>query len=44
MAFRYFLKRISDVLSLPVFGIFDANPAGIAMLLSYQFGSVRMAW
>jgi DNA topoisomerase VI subunit A len=31
-------------LRIPIFGIFDADPFGIEIMLVYRFGSRVMAW
>jgi hypothetical protein len=42
LATRMFTKRLADELKLPVIGLCDWNPFGIALLLTYKFGSLRM--
>lgn len=39
---RAVLKALATQLDLPVLGLFDYNPHGIQILLTYKFGSVRM--
>ena len=42
--FRQILRRLWLELGLPVFGIFDADPYGLEIMLVYRFGSKVMAW
>jgi meiotic recombination protein SPO11 len=42
LATRMFTKRLANELKLPVIGLCDWNPFGIALLLTYKFGSLRM--
>ncbi|KAG6606069.1 Meiotic recombination protein SPO11-2, partial [Cucurbita argyrosperma subsp. sororia] len=43
MATRYFLHRISKTFPhLPIFGLVDWNPAGLAILCTFKYGSIGM--
>lgn len=42
LSVRAVLKQLSTELQLPVLGLFDYNPHGIQILLTYKIGSVRM--
>jgi len=39
---RKIVKKLQDVLQVPVLGLVDYNPHGLRILLTYKFGSVRM--
>jgi meiotic recombination protein SPO11 len=39
---RKLLQRLIKLLNIPAFGLFDFNPHGADILLTYMFGSVRM--
>eukprot|EP00698_Gefionella_okellyi_P024931 TRINITY_DN8953_c0_g1_i2.p1 TRINITY_DN8953_c0_g1~~TRINITY_DN8953_c0_g1_i2.p1 ORF type:complete len:383 (+),score=38.44 TRINITY_DN8953_c0_g1_i2:56-1204(+) len=39
MATRWMLRFLSDTLKIPVFGLVDFNPFGLAILLTYRLGS-----
>ncbi|XP_053963056.1 meiotic recombination protein W68-like isoform X1 [Anastrepha ludens] len=40
---RYIVNRLSADHKLPVYALFDADPHGIDILLTYQFGSQKMS-
>ena len=42
LSVRAVLKSLADQLNLPVLGLFDYNPHGVQILLTYKYGSVRM--
>ena len=42
LSVRATVKRLADQLSVPVVGLFDYNPHGVRILLTYKFGSARM--
>lgn len=42
LSVRAVLKTLSSKLELPVIGLFDYNPHGVQILLTYKFGSTRM--
>ncbi|XP_022995806.1 meiotic recombination protein SPO11-2 isoform X2 [Cucurbita maxima] len=43
IATRYFLHRISKTFPhLPIFGLVDWNPAGLAILCTFKYGSIGM--
>lgn len=42
LSVRATVKALATQLSLPVLGLFDYNPHGIQIMLTYKFGSVRM--
>lgn len=42
LSVRAVVKTLSTHLQLPVLGLFDYNPHGIQILLTYKFGSIRM--
>lgn len=42
LSVRAVVKRLSTQLALPVLGLFDYNPHGVQILLTYKFGSTRM--
>lgn len=42
LSVRAVVKKIADQFSLPVVGLFDYNPHGVRILLTYKFGSTRM--
>lgn len=42
LSVRAVVKELSVQLGLPVLGLFDYNPHGIQIMLTYKFGSVRM--
>ena len=42
LSVRALVKQLADQLSLPVLGLFDYNPHGLRILLTYKFGSTRM--
>ena len=42
LSVREMVKKLADRLSLPVLGLFDYNPHGVRILLTYKFGSTRM--
>ncbi|KAI7988025.1 Meiotic recombination protein SPO11-2 [Camellia lanceoleosa] len=43
IATRFLLHRISKTFpDLPIFGLVDWNPAGLAILCTFKFGSIRM--
>jgi len=39
---RAIVKKLVDQLGIPVVGLFDYNPHGVRILLTYKFGSTRM--
>ena len=42
LSVRATVKTLSTQFSLPVLGLFDYNPHGVRILLTYRFGSVKM--
>ncbi|KAK1272762.1 Meiotic recombination protein SPO11-2 [Acorus gramineus] len=43
LATRFFLHRLSKTFpNLPIFALVDWNPAGLAILCTYKFGSIKM--
>ncbi|KAJ3692591.1 hypothetical protein LUZ60_011686 [Juncus effusus] len=43
IASRLLLRRLSETFpSMPIFALLDWNPAGLAILCTYKFGSIRM--
>ncbi|XP_015791709.1 meiotic recombination protein SPO11 [Tetranychus urticae] len=40
---RRFLKILTQTLSIPVLGLFDANPWGLEILCIYRYGSLSLA-
>ena len=42
LSVRAVVKQLSNDLSLPVLGLFDYNPHGVRILLTYKYGSTRM--
>ena len=42
LSVRATVKKLASQLSLPVVGLFDYNPHGLRILLTYKFGSTRM--
>lgn len=42
LSVRAVVKELSTQLRLPVLGLFDYNPHGIQIMLTYKFGSIRM--
>ena len=42
LSVRALVKQLAGQLSLPVLGLFDYNPHGLRILLTYKFGSTRM--
>ena len=42
LSVRATVKKLSLQFSLPVLGLFDYNPHGVRILLTYRFGSVKM--
>lgn len=42
LSVRAVLKQLSDQLSIPILGLFDYNPHGVRILLTYKYGSTRM--
>ncbi|RWS30533.1 meiotic recombination protein SPO11-like isoform X2 [Leptotrombidium deliense] len=40
---RQLVSMMADYLRIPIFGLFDANPFGIEIFLTYKFGSL-MKW
>ena len=42
LSVRATVKRLATELCLPVLGLFDYNPHGVRILLTYKFGSTRM--
>lgn len=42
LSVRALLKQLQTQFHLPVLGLFDYNPHGLRILLTYQYGSVRM--
>lgn len=42
LSVRAVVKQLARELSLPVLGLFDYNPHGLRILLTYKFGSTRM--
>ena len=42
LSVRAVVKQLATQLSLPVVGLFDYNPHGLRILLTYKFGSTRM--
>ena len=42
LSVRAIVKQLASQLSLPVLGLFDYNPHGLRILLTYKFGSTRM--
>eukprot|EP00731_Ephydatia_muelleri_P030324 Em0021g847a len=42
LSVRMVLKRLEDHLQLPILGLFDYNPHGLRILLTYKHGSTQM--
>ena len=42
LSVRATVKKLACQLSVPVVGLFDYNPHGLRILLTYKFGSMRM--
>ncbi|XP_064394698.1 uncharacterized protein LOC135341935 isoform X3 [Halichondria panicea] len=42
LSVRAILKQLQTQLQLPVVGLFDYNPHGVRILLTYKYGSTRM--
>lgn len=42
MATRSLLKRLQEELCLPIVGLFDWNPGGMGVYITYRYGSVKM--
>lgn len=42
LSVRAVVKQLSSQFQLPVVGLFDYNPHGVRILLTYKFGSTRM--
>ena len=42
LSVRSVVKQLATKFSLPVLGLFDYNPHGLRILLTYKFGSTRM--
>ena len=42
LSVRAVLKMLSEQLGVPVLGLFDYNPHGVQILLTYKLGSIRM--
>ena len=42
LSVRATVKKLACQFSLPVVGLFDYNPHGVRILLTYKFGSTRM--
>lgn len=42
LSVRSVVKRLSDQLQVPLLGLFDYNPHGVRILLTYKHGSTRM--
>lgn len=42
LSVRAVVKSLATQLNLPVLGLFDYNPHGVQIMLTYKFGSVRM--
>ena len=42
LSVRAVIKQLSDQLRVPVLGLFDYNPHGVRILLTYKHGSTRM--
>lgn len=42
LSVRAVVKNLSIQLGLPVLGLFDYNPHGVQIMLTYKFGSTRM--
>ncbi|KRT82838.1 hypothetical protein AMK59_3491, partial [Oryctes borbonicus] len=40
---RLFIKKLWQILYIPVFALVDADPYGIEIMLTYRFGSVALA-
>src|SRR5688500_2066141 len=40
---RRFLSLLSSSTKLPIYGLFDFNPDGLSILLTYQLGSLSLA-
>lgn len=42
LSVRAVVKQLAQQLKLPVLGLFDYNPHGVRIMLTYKFGSTRM--
>jgi meiotic recombination protein SPO11 len=42
LSVRAVTRKIADLLHVPVLGLFDYNPHGVRILMTYKFGSARM--
>ncbi|ETW07613.1 hypothetical protein H310_02090 [Aphanomyces invadans] len=42
LATRCFVKKLGDVLQVPILGLCDCNAFGLSILLTYKLGSARM--
>lgn len=42
LSVRAVAKQLASQLSLPILGLFDYNPHGLRILLTYKYGSTRM--
>ncbi len=40
---RLFLKKITNELKIPVFGLADADPHGLSILMAYTYGTIQSA-
>ncbi|GAA0146714.1 hypothetical protein LIER_42920 [Lithospermum erythrorhizon] len=41
---RVFLRRLSDALKIPVFGLFDCNPSAVHILKTFRHESDSMSY